>query len=115
MGNGDGAADDQSDVQGVDDLLAVPAFFAAADKVVGDAVVAAEDGGGDQTEKLLRFCAECAWLIRLMIEGEEAFHAEVAAIENFFVQVGANFLKVFETIRHESSESGANIMDYVCA
>src|SRR5580704_18994620 len=109
MRNGDGAADDQSDVQSVDDFLAVPAFFSAANEVIGDAVVAAQDGGGDQTEKLLCFCTECAWLVRLMIEGEETLHAKVAAIENFFVQVGAKFLKVFEAIRHESSESGANI------
>jgi hypothetical protein len=45
-----------------------------------------------------------------MIEREEAFHAQVAAVENFLVQVGAKFLKIFETVRHDSSESEAAIM-----
>jgi hypothetical protein len=105
MRDGNGAADDQSDVESVDDLFAVPAFFAAADDVIGDAVVAAENGGGDETEEFFRFRAEGAWLIGLVIESEETFHAEMAAIEDFFVQVGASFLKVFEAVRHESSES----------
>jgi hypothetical protein len=46
-----------------------------------------------------------------MIESEEPLHAEVAAIENFFVQVGARALKIFKAVCHGSSESGAIIMD----
>src|SRR6202043_3918426 len=42
----DGAADDEGDVEGVDDLFALPAFFTAAHEMVGDAVVAAQDGAG---------------------------------------------------------------------
>jgi hypothetical protein len=33
-----------------------------------------------------------------MVEGEEAFHAEVAAAEDFFVEVRAKFLEVVETV-----------------
>lgn len=115
MGNGDGAADNQGGVQGVDDFFALPAFFAAADEMVGDAIVAAEDGGGDETKKLFRFCIESARFVSLMIEGEEAFDAEVATIENLFVEVGAEFLKIVEAIGHESSGNEGNIMDQIQA
>src|SRR6266851_543409 len=37
--NGDGAADDQRDVERIDHFLAFPAFLAAADQVIGDAVI----------------------------------------------------------------------------
>ena len=50
MRNGDGAADDQGYVEGVNDLVALPAFLAAAHQVVGDAVVAAKHCGGNQAE-----------------------------------------------------------------
>ena len=111
MGNGDGAADDQGHVQSVNDLFAVPAFFAAANQVIGDAVVAAENGGGHQAQELFRFRAEGSGLISLVIESKKALHAEVAAVENLFVQVAAKSLKIFEAIRHDSSESGMIIMD----
>ncbi len=45
MRNRNGAADDQGDIERVDDFLALPAFFAAADQVIGDAVVAAQGRG----------------------------------------------------------------------
>jgi hypothetical protein len=79
--------------------------------VIGDAVVAAENGGGDQAQELFRFRPEGSGLIGLMIESKEALHAEVAAVENFFVQVAAKSLKIFEAIRHDSSWSGTMIMD----
>jgi hypothetical protein len=109
--NGDGAADDESDVESVNDLFAIPALLAAANEVIGDAVVAAQDGGGDQAEEFFRFCAESARFIGLMIESEETLHAEVAAIKDFFVQIGASLLKMFEAVRHASSESETNIMN----
>jgi len=51
---GDGAANDQRYVEGVDHFFALPAFFAATDQVIGDAVVAAQNGGGDQASN--SFC-----------------------------------------------------------
>jgi hypothetical protein len=39
----------------------------------------------------------------LVIESEEALDAEVAATENFLIQVGAKFLKIFQAIGHDSS------------
>jgi hypothetical protein len=113
VGNGDGAADDQSYVEGVDDFVAVPAFLAATNEMIGDAIVATQDGGSDQAEEFLCFCAESAGLIGLMIESEEALHAEVAAVENFFIQIGPKFLKIFEAVRHDSSRREANIMDQI--
>jgi hypothetical protein len=111
VGNRDGAAHDESDVEGVNDFFAIPAFFAAANEVIGDAIVTAEDGGGNQTEQFFCFRAESAGLIGLMIESEETLDAEVAAAEDFLVQISASLLKMFKAVRHESSESGANIMD----
>src|SRR5579864_5965347 len=90
--DGDGAADDQSDVEGVDNLVAFPAFFAAAHEMIGYAIIAAQHGGGDQTEQFLGLRAERAGLVGLMVEGEEAFYAEVATAEDFFVEVRAKFL-----------------------
>src|SRR5262245_13535483 len=40
VGNGDGAADDEGDVECVDHFFPAPAFFGAADEMVSDAVVA---------------------------------------------------------------------------
>ena len=37
-----------------------------------------------------------------MIEREEALDAETTAAENFFVQLGAKFLKIFEAVGHRS-------------
>ena len=53
VGDGDGASNDQGDVQGVNDFSAFPADFAAADEMVGDAVVAAQNRGRDETEEFL--------------------------------------------------------------
>src|SRR4029077_14282838 len=72
MRNGDGAADDEGDIEGVDDLVAFPAFFAAAHQMVGDALVAAQHGAGHQAEKLLGLGAEWAGFVGLMVEREEA-------------------------------------------
>ena len=47
VGNGDGATDDEGDVEGVNDFFSGPAFFRAANEMVSDAVVAAENGGRD--------------------------------------------------------------------
>jgi hypothetical protein len=38
-----------------------------------------------------------------MVESEEALDAEMAAAEDFLVQPGAKFLKIFQAIRHGSS------------
>src|SRR5262249_18126406 len=90
----DGAADDECYVERVDHFFALPAFFGAAHQMVCDAVVAAKDCRRDEAEKFLRLCADGTGFIRLMIEGEEALHAEMAAAENFLVQVSTKLLKI---------------------
>src|SRR5207249_1573771 len=60
MRNGDGAADDQGYVEGVNDLVALPAFLAAAHQVVGDAVVAVLRCDDCITYHLVR-CGEEGW------------------------------------------------------
>src|SRR2546422_2651873 len=101
--NGDGAADDERDVEGVNDLVTLPTFFAAAHQMIGDAVVAAEHCGGHEAQEFLGLGAERAGFVGLMIESEETLHAEMAAAENLLVQVGAKFLKIFQAIGHNSS------------
>jgi hypothetical protein len=103
MRNGDGAADNEGDVEGVYDVVALPAFFATAHEMVGDAVVATENGAGDQTEQLLGLAAERTGLVGLMVECEEPLDAEMAAAEDLFVEVGAKFLEVVEAVGHGSS------------
>jgi len=71
--------------------------------VVSDAVVAAEDGRGDQSQQLLGLGAERARFIGLMIEREEALDAEMAAAEDLFVEVGAGALEIVELVRHGCS------------
>src|SRR5260370_8373921 len=101
--NGNGAAYNQSDIQRVDDFFALPAFFAAAHKMIGDAIVAAEDRRGHESEKLFGLCAEGARLVGLMVQGEKTLHAEMAAGADFFVQLGPKFLKIFQAVPHPSS------------
>jgi hypothetical protein len=85
MRNGDGAADNESDVECVDNFLALSAFLGAANQMIGDAVVASEDGGGNKAKNLLGFCAERAGLVSLMVQREKPFDAEVAATEYFLI------------------------------
>jgi hypothetical protein len=47
-GDGDGTANDRGNIQGVDYLRAAPANFTAANQVIGNAVIATQDGGSDQ-------------------------------------------------------------------
>src|SRR5216683_6735008 len=103
MRNGDGAADDQGDVERVNDFLALPAFFAAADQMIRDAVIATEDGGGDEAEQFLVPGAERTGFVSLMVESEEALDAEMAAAEDFLIQLSAKFLKIFQAFCHRSS------------
>src|SRR3989442_4970741 len=105
--NGDGAANDQRYVQRVDHFFALPALFAAADEVIGDAVIAAQHGGSHQPEQFFLLGAQRARFVGLVVKSKEAFDAEMAAAENFLVQVSAKSLKIFQAIGHDSS--GGNI------
>src|SRR5713226_8341181 len=105
--NGDGAAYDQRYVQRVNHFFALPAFLAAADQVIGDAVVAAQHGGSHEPEQFFLLGAKRTGFVGLVIESEEALDAEVAAAEDFLVQVSAKLLKIFQAIGHDSS--GGNI------
>jgi hypothetical protein len=95
VGDGDGAAYDQGNVQGVDYLSAAPANFTTANQVIGNAIIAAEDGRGDQAEELHGSAVERTGFVGLVIQSEEALDAEVAAIEDFVVE--------FERVRHGAS------------
>jgi hypothetical protein len=103
VGNGNGAAHDEGNVQGVDYLDAVPADFAAANQVIGDAVIAAQDGGSDQAEEFLGFGLQGTGLVGLVVQGAEALHTKVTTIEDFVVEFGARFLEIVESVRHGAS------------
>jgi len=71
--------------------------------VIGDAVIAAEDGGGNEAEQFLVPGVERAGFVSLMVESKEALDAEVAAAEDFLIQISAKFLKIFQAFCHRSS------------
>src|SRR5216110_3369282 len=71
--------------------------------MISYAVIAAQHGGSDQPEKFLVLGTERAGLVGLVVESEEALDAEVAAAEDFLVQVGAKLLKILQAIGHGSS------------
>src|SRR5271157_3248237 len=71
--------------------------------MIGDAIVAAQDSRGDETEKLFDFPRKRRALIRLVIESEETLHGQMAAGMDFFVHLAAKFLKVVELFLHGSS------------
>jgi len=47
--------------------------------------------------------AERAGFVSLTVESEEALHAKVAAAEDFLVQIGTKFLKIFQAFWHRFS------------
>src|SRR5947209_19535334 len=75
MGNGNGAADDQRDIESVDYFVAFPAFFTAPDQMISDAIIAAQDRGSDQAKQFFRLGAERAGFVGLVVESEKALHA----------------------------------------
>src|SRR5690606_27350271 len=96
VGDDDGAADDEADGEGLEELLVGEAELGAADEVVGDAVVAAEDEGGDEAEELLGGSVEGAVLVDAGVEGPEAADLEIALVEDALVQLLAEVVEVFE-------------------
>jgi hypothetical protein len=48
-----------------------------------------------------------------MVEREEALYAEVAAGEDFFVEVGTKFLEVVEMVGYGSSEVRLRIIEKI--
>src|SRR5260370_36499344 len=101
--NGNGAAHDQGDIQRVDDFFALPAFFAAALQMIGDAIVAAEHGRGHESEALFGLCAEGTRLVGLMVQCEKTLHTDMAAGEESFDGLGAKFLEILPPTRLASS------------
>lgn len=79
VGDDDGAADDEGDVERFPEFVVGDAGVDALVDVVGDAVVAAEDGAGDQAEEFLGFDVEGAGFVGLTIEAEEALGDHGAA------------------------------------
>jgi hypothetical protein len=94
MRDGNGTSNDERDVEGVNDLFAGPAFFGCTNEVVGNAIVAAENGRGDQTQQFLSFAAKSTGFVGLVVEREVALDAQMAAAEDFFVKVSARALEV---------------------
>jgi hypothetical protein len=109
VGDGDGTAHDQGNVQCVDYLSAPPADFAAANQVIGNAIIAAQDGGGNQAEELLGFSVQETGFVSLMVQSEETLDAEVAAIKDFVVEFGAGFLEIVERVGHGASGKTATL------
>src|SRR5690606_8873767 len=96
VGDDDGAADDEADGEGLEELLVGEADLGALDEVVGDAAVAAEDEGGDEAEERLGGGVERAVLVDAGVEGPEAVDLEVALVEDALVELVAEAVEVFE-------------------
>lgn len=105
VGDDDGAADDEGDVEGLPDLSIGAAGLDALVDVVGDAVVAAENHGGAQAEEFLGLLVQAGRRVRagvavgLVIEGEEPPGDEGSAAlllraEDLVVEAGAEGLVV---------------------
>ncbi len=77
VGDHDGATDDERDVECVVQLLVGETGFDALDEVVVDAVVATENGGGDEAEEFFRPPIERTVTVSGRVEAEEALDAEV--------------------------------------
>ena len=75
----DGPADDEGDVEGFEKLFIGDAAGNAPIDVIGDAVITAEDHGGDEAEKLLGFAGKFAVFVARAIKSKEAFHVEGGA------------------------------------
>lgn len=79
VGDDDRAADDEGDVEGFEKLFIGDAAGNAPIDVIGDAVITAEDHGGDEAEKLLGFAGKFAVFVARAIKAEESFHVECGA------------------------------------
>src|SRR5690606_39599398 len=80
-----------------EELLVGEAQLGAADEVVRDAVVAAEDEGCDEAEELLGPGVEGPVLVDAGVEGPEAADLEVALLEDALVELLAEAVELFET------------------
>src|SRR6476660_9704906 len=87
MRDRDRSANDESDVERVEKLLAIHADAHALFYVISDAVVAAQYGRGDQAHQLFRLLAERAVFVSLRVERKETLDAEVPAAEQLFVHL----------------------------
>ena len=81
MGNRNGPADDQCNIERIEKLVASYANVSALFDVISDAVVAAKHGRCHQAHQLFRLLVESAVFIRLRVKREEALDAEVIAAE----------------------------------
>jgi hypothetical protein len=95
VGNDDTAAYDQGNVQCLVQFLIAQAGFHALDEVIVDAVIAAQDGGCDQPQKLFGLGWQGAILVGFGVEVEEALDAKMASVQDALVQtspVGTKFI-----------------------
>src|SRR5690606_18407660 len=93
----DGAAHPEAVGERLEELLVREAQLGAADEVVRDAVVAAEDEGCDEAEELLGPGVEGPVLVDAGVEGPEAADLEVALLEDALVELLAEAVELFET------------------
>jgi len=91
MGYDDAASDDQRYVERLFLLGAGHAQAVGLDRVVDDAVVAAQDGRGHEPHQLFRPGGESALQIGVVIDVVEALDQKVAGLVDVGVEAGAGF------------------------
>lgn len=92
VGHDDGATDDECDIECFGDLHLGELEADALLDVVADAVVASENGGGNESEEFLGGCIEATGLSGVLVGGgidaEEAFDAEVVGVDEALLSGG---------------------------
>jgi hypothetical protein len=98
--NHDAPPHDQSHREDLEELLPRDALFVAADHVVGDAVVAAEDHRRHQAEHLLLLGAEGARFVGAGVEREEAVDGQIARAEDDVVHPRPEGVEIVDRTAH---------------
>ena len=104
MGNDDGAADGEGDAEHLKEFLFGDAGVPALDDVIGNAVVAPEDHGSDETEHFLGADVERSRFVREGIDTEKPFNRPMIGGQYSVVHLFAERLKFFNTVAHRNTQ-----------
>ena len=99
MRNDDRATDNQADGEALENLGTGDALLGTPGEVIRDAIIAAEDERGDETEELLGPNVERARFVGAGVEGEKAVDDKIPFVENLDVQTLAELTEVLERSR----------------
>src|SRR6187200_1547103 len=88
MWNRNRTANNESNVERIQKFGTSDADASTLFDVIGDAIVATQNGRSDETEQFFRAFVERPRFVSLRIECEEAFNSEVIAAQQLFIHRG---------------------------